>query len=56
MQMRTTALAEKYKQLEKRYFYVTPTSYLVLLRAFKRLLGKKRGEIDSVIHKYEVGI
>jgi dynein heavy chain len=56
MQLRTTMLAEKYKNVEKRYYYVTPTSYLVLLRNFKKLLGRKRGQIDSVIHKYEVGI
>lgn len=43
MQMRTNQLAEKYKQNEKRYYYVTPTSYLVLLRNFKKLLDKKRG-------------
>lgn len=56
MQTRTTDLALKFKLLEKRYFYVTPTSYLVLLKNFKKLLGKKRGQIDSVIHKYDVGI
>lgn len=31
MQLRTTSLAEKYKEQEKRYYYVTPTSYLVLI-------------------------
>ena len=31
MQMRTTDLAEKFKNLEKRFYYVTPTSYLVLI-------------------------
>jgi dynein heavy chain, axonemal len=56
MQTRATSLAEKYKRAEKRHYYVTPTSYLVLLRNFKRLLGIKRGQIDSVIKKYEVGI
>ena len=34
MQMRVTDLAVKYKTNEKRYFYVTPTSYLVLIKAF----------------------
>ena len=56
MQMRTTDLAEKYKNEQKRFYYVTPTSYLVLIKAFKDLLGKKRNEINSVINKYEKGI
>ena len=34
MQMRTTQLAERYKLEQKRYYYVTPTSYLVLIQAF----------------------
>jgi len=54
--MRTTSLADKYKEIEKRYFYVTPTSYLVLIQAFKDLLKKKRVAIDSIIMKYEKGI
>ena len=56
MQMRTTSLADKYKEIEKRYFYVTPTSYLVLIQAFKYLLKKKRVAIDTIIMKYEKGI
>lgn len=56
MQLRATALAEKYKAVEKRYYYVTPTSYLVLLKNFRRLLASKRHAIDTIIHKYEVGI
>mmetsp|Transcript_20678 Transcript_20678/g.31629 ORF Transcript_20678/g.31629 Transcript_20678/m.31629 type:complete len:121 (+) Transcript_20678:4132-4494(+) len=56
MQMRTTDLAEKYKQEQKRFYYVTPTSYLVLIQAFKELLGMKRDKINSVINKYEKGI
>lgn len=56
MQMRTTALSEKYKENEKRFYYVTPTSYLVLIQAFKDLLEKKRNEIFSLITKYDTGI
>lgn len=56
MQMRTTQLATKYQLAEKRYYYVTPTSYLVLIKAFKDLLTKKRKEIDTVIMKYDKGI
>ena len=56
MQLRTTSLSEKYKENEKRYYYVTPTSYLVLIQAFKDLLEKKRVEIDTLIMKYDTGI
>lgn len=56
MQLRTTSLSEKYKENEKRYYYVTPTSYLVLIQAFKDLLEKKRIEIDTLIEKYDTGI
>lgn len=56
MQLRTTALSDKYKEQEKRYYYVTPTSYLVLIQAFKDLLEKKRIEIDSLVDKYDIGI
>jgi hypothetical protein len=49
-------LAEKYKIEQKSYYYVTPTSYLVLIKAFKELLEKKRRAINSVITKYEKGI
>jgi len=38
MQMRTTELAERYKLEQKRHYYVTPTSYLVLIQSFKELL------------------
>lgn len=56
MQLRTTSLSEKYKDIEKRYYYVTPTSYLVLIQAFKDLLEKKRIEIFTLITKYDTGI
>lgn len=56
MQMRVTELAEKYFLNAKQRYYVTPTSYLVLIKRFKDLLGKKRDQIDSIIHKYDRGI
>lgn len=49
-------MSEKYKEREKKYYYVTPTSYLVLIQAFKDLLDKKRIEIFSLITKYDTGI
>jgi dynein heavy chain len=56
MQMRTTKLADKYLLEQKRHYYVTPTSYLVLIKSFKKLLDKKRDYIDSIINKYDRGI
>jgi dynein heavy chain len=56
MQIRTTQLAEKFKSEQKRYYYVTPTSYLVLIQGFRDLLGTSRDAIDTVIYKYEKGI
>ena len=56
MQMRVTQLAQKYQETEKKYYYVTPTSYLVLIQSFKDLLDKKRYSIDTVIRKYDRGI
>jgi dynein heavy chain len=56
MQERVTALAEKYLREQRRHYYVTPTSYLVLLQAFKELLARKRLAIDTVISKYSRGM
>lgn len=56
MQTRVTALTEKYYRQYKRHYYVTPTSYLVLIKAFQELLAKKRLQIDTIINKYTKGI
>ena len=56
MQQRVTNLADRYKAEQKRHYYVTPTSYLVLIKAFQELLAKKRNQINTVINKYEKGI
>ena len=40
----------------KRYYYVTPTSYLILIKTFKSLLDTKRKYVNSIIFKYEKGI
>ena len=39
----------------KRHYYVTPTSYLELINAFKTLLEEKRKEIDGLRNRYENG-
>ena len=39
-----------------RHNYVTPTSYLELISAFKTLLGKKRDETMKAKRRYVVGL
>jgi dynein heavy chain len=56
MQERVSQLTVRYYQELKRYYYVTPTSYLVLIKTFKTLLAMKRHAIDSIISKYEKGL
>lgn len=52
----TTQVAkEKFFREQKRYYYVTPTSYLELIQSFKRLLAEKRGEIFALKEKYSNG-
>lgn len=40
----------------RRYYYVTPTSYLILIKTFVGMLDNKRGFIDRQIKKYERGL
>ena len=56
MQERVTMLSKRYYDELRRYYYVTPTSYLELINTFKTLLGKKRDEIDFVIQKFTKGL
>ena len=56
MQERVSQLTKRYYQELKRYYYVTPTSYLILIKTFKQLLEQKRKYVTSIIMKYEKGI
>ena len=49
MQERVSQLSIRYYQELKRFYYVTPTSYLVLIKTFKTLLNMKRKNINSII-------
>ena len=49
-------LSDRYYAVLRRINYVTPTSYLELILTFKSLLGRKRTEIYSMRHRYEVGL
>lgn len=50
------ALSRKFQRELKRYNYVTPTSYLALITAFKSLLASKREEILNLKTRYEMGL
>jgi dynein heavy chain len=49
-------LSEQFLANEKRHNYVTPTSYLELLMAFKGQLGSCRKEVDLKIKRYGNGL
>ena len=49
------ALSQKYSDELDRRNYVTPTSYLELIKTFKNLLDKKRFEILSLRERYVIG-
>lgn len=38
---------KKYLQLERRYNYTTPKSFLELIDFYKKILGEKRNFIDK---------
>lgn len=38
------------------YYYVTPTSYLILIKTFSGMLDNKRNKIDSQIRKFDRGL
>lgn len=56
MQQRVTVLSDKYREELRRYYYVTPTSYLELINTFKYLLDTKRVETKRLTLRYEVGL
>lgn len=40
----------------RRYFYVTPTSYLELINTFKAIISKKRDDLQTKRSRYENGL
>lgn len=49
-------ISQKYYDVLRRHNYVTPTSYLELIQAYKQLLSLKREEVNSLKIRYEVGL
>ena len=50
------ALSQRFLDQQNRYTYVTPTSYLELVKAFKGLLQKKRDAIMKFKNQYTTGL
>lgn len=51
----TVSAANRFYGELRRHYYVTPTSYLELINAFKNLLEEKRKEVDNLWLRYENG-
>lgn len=47
--------AERFFDELRRKTYMTPTSYLELIKLFTDLLGMKKGELDMKLNRYKVG-
>ncbi|KAL6257142.1 hypothetical protein P5V15_012074 [Pogonomyrmex californicus] len=52
----TQRLSDEYLVRLNRYNYVTPTSYLEMIKTFQSLLDKKRGEVLRAKARYEGGL
>merc|ERR1719281_154014 len=56
MQKSVFGLTERFFSEMRRYYYVTPTSYLELINAFKTVLQSKRNEVSKAKNRYDVGL
>jgi dynein heavy chain, axonemal len=56
MQSSVTALTVKYREEMRRYYYITPTSYLQLISTFKKLIETKRVQVKKSEARYRHGL
>jgi dynein heavy chain len=56
MQNKVSAMSKDYLSKLRRYYYVTPTSYLELINTFKSLLASQRKEIAAQRDRYANGL
>ena len=56
MQASVNQLTIRYREELRRYYYVTPTSYLQLISTFKHLLSTKRVEVKRSENRYRNGL
>lgn len=55
MQMRVTRLRNRYEAELRRYYYVTPTSYLELLGTLQKMLSDRQAMVSNQIKRYSNG-
>lgn len=55
MQMRVTKLRNRYEAELRRYYYVTPTSYLELLGTLQKMLSDRQAMVSNQIKRYSNG-
>ena len=56
MQERVQKLSVKFREELRRYYYVTPTSYLILIKTFSTFLDEKRKKNTKDIFKFDKGL
>ena len=56
MQERVQKLSVKFREELRRYYYVTPTSYLILIKTFSTFLDEKRKKNSKDIFKFDKGL
>ena len=56
MQEKVDTMSKLFLKEMGRYYYVTPTSYLMLISTFKNLLSKQRSEVAEKKSRYENGL
>jgi dynein heavy chain len=48
--------SDKIREVERRFVYTTPKSFLELVKLFKNMLGKKAGYLEEEKTKFEIGV
>ena len=56
MQERVTKLSDRFRRSLRRYNYVTPTSYLELIKTFQKLFKQSRDDIGEKKARYDNGL
>ena len=56
MQERVHQLSVRYREELRKYYYVTPTSYLILIKTFSNFLDEKRTKNGKDIYKFDRGL
>lgn len=49
-------ISKQYREIEGRFNYVTPSSYLELIKLFKLLLARQKTKIENFIQNYKTGV